>query len=164
LRETVVTVCMCSPLLRRLLDFITDNIRPKNKSEILSSLGYQLCDRHNGIVCILNPRLDLHHLLQSFIRVENCLSLMPSAQRYSGIEDGEEKKLKMQITPSKKFIDGTKQIETKQEIWTMKKRKSENADGTKQIADDTKQIKDDTKQNFRMKTYGICGFPWVPIL
>ncbi|KRY95297.1 hypothetical protein T4C_10358 [Trichinella pseudospiralis] len=37
----------------------------------------------------------------------------------------------------------------------MKKRKSENADNTKQIADDTKQIKDDTKQNFGMKTYGI---------
>ncbi|KAL1236909.1 Type II restriction enzyme BanI [Trichinella pseudospiralis] len=52
-----------------------------------------------------------------------------------------------------KSIDGTKQIKRKQEIWTMKKRKSENADGTKQIADDTKQIKDDTKQNFRMKTY-----------
>ncbi|KRY90415.1 hypothetical protein T4D_485 [Trichinella pseudospiralis] len=108
---------MCSPLLRRRLDFITDNIRPKNKSEILSS-----------------------------------------------IEDGEEKKLKMQITPSKKFIDGTKQIKTKQEIWTMKKRKSENADDTKQIADDTKQIEDDTKQNCGMKTYGICGSPWVPIL
>ncbi|KRY78213.1 hypothetical protein T4B_5847 [Trichinella pseudospiralis] len=39
----------------------------------------------------------------------------------------------------------------------MKKRKSENAD-------DTKQIADDTKQNFGMKTYGICGSPWVPIL
>ncbi|KRY94122.1 hypothetical protein T4C_13443, partial [Trichinella pseudospiralis] len=32
----------------------------------------------------------------------------------------------------------------------MKKRKSENAD-------DTKQIADDTKQNCGMKTYGICG-------
>ncbi|KRZ68602.1 hypothetical protein T10_4625 [Trichinella papuae] len=53
----------------------------------------------------------------------------------------------------------------------MKKRKSENADdtkqiadGTKQIADDTKQIADDTKQNYGMKTYGICGSPWIPIL
>ncbi|KRZ21829.1 hypothetical protein T4B_1007, partial [Trichinella pseudospiralis] len=33
------------------------------------------------------------------------------------------------------------------EIWTMKKRKSENADDTKQIADGMKQIEDDTKQN-----------------
>ncbi|KRZ28291.1 hypothetical protein T4C_9257 [Trichinella pseudospiralis] len=49
-------------------------------------------------------------------------------------------------------------------IWTMKKRKSENADGTKQIADDTKQIEDETKENFGMKTYGICGSPRVPIL
>ncbi|KRY64501.1 hypothetical protein T4B_9928 [Trichinella pseudospiralis] len=32
-------------------------------------------------------------------------------------------------------------------IWTMKKRKSENADDTKQIADGMKQIEDDTKQN-----------------
>ncbi|KRX88140.1 hypothetical protein T4E_9515 [Trichinella pseudospiralis] len=63
-----------------------------------------------------------------------------------------------------KSIDGTKQIKRKQDIWTMKKRKSENADDTKQIADDTKQIKDDTKQNFGIKTYGICGSPWVPIL
>ncbi|KRY95129.1 hypothetical protein T4B_6270 [Trichinella pseudospiralis] len=46
----------------------------------------------------------------------------------------------------------------------MKKRKSENADGTKQIADDTKQIEDETKENFGMKTYGICGSPRVPIL
>ncbi|KRZ12843.1 hypothetical protein T11_10270 [Trichinella zimbabwensis] len=53
----------------------------------------------------------------------------------------------------------------------MKKRKSENADDTKQIEDDTKQIEDDTKQiaddtkqNCGMKTYGICGSPWVPIL
>ncbi|KRY62190.1 hypothetical protein T4B_3669 [Trichinella pseudospiralis] len=38
----------------------------------------------------------------------------------------------------------------------MKKRKSENAD-------DTKQIADDTKQNCGMKTYGICGSPRVPI-
>ncbi|KRY85793.1 hypothetical protein T4D_15140 [Trichinella pseudospiralis] len=45
----------------------------------------------------------------------------------------------------------------------MKKRKSENADDTKQIADDTKQIEDDTKQNCGMKTYGICGSPRVPI-
>ncbi|KRX86758.1 hypothetical protein T4E_11195 [Trichinella pseudospiralis] len=49
-------------------------------------------------------------------------------------------------------------------IWTMKKRKSENADDTKQIADNTKQIEDDTKQNCGMKTYGICGSPRVPIL
>ncbi|KRZ65059.1 hypothetical protein T10_4385, partial [Trichinella papuae] len=40
----------------------------------------------------------------------------------------------------------------------------ENADDTKQIADHTKQIEDDTKQNCWMKTYGICGSPWVPIL
>ncbi|KRZ27039.1 hypothetical protein T4C_10266 [Trichinella pseudospiralis] len=33
------------------------------------------------------------------------------------------------------------------EIWIMKKRKSENADDTKQIADGMKQIEDDTKQN-----------------
>ncbi|KRY96745.1 hypothetical protein T4C_9587 [Trichinella pseudospiralis] len=39
----------------------------------------------------------------------------------------------------------------------MKKRKSENAD-------DTKQIADDTKQNCGMKTYGICGSQRVPIL
>ncbi|KRZ37255.1 hypothetical protein T4C_11903, partial [Trichinella pseudospiralis] len=32
-------------------------------------------------------------------------------------------------------------------IWIMKKRKSENADDTKQIADGMKQIEDDTKQN-----------------
>ncbi|KRY88132.1 hypothetical protein T4D_10662 [Trichinella pseudospiralis] len=42
-------------------------------------------------------------------------------------------------------------------IWIRKKRKSENAD-------DTKQIEDDTKQNCGMKTYGICGSPRVPIL
>ncbi|KRY96936.1 hypothetical protein T4B_5836, partial [Trichinella pseudospiralis] len=35
-------------------------------------------------------------------------------------------------------------------IWIRKKRKSENAD--------------DTKQNSGMKTYGICGSPRVPIL
>ncbi|KRZ34040.1 hypothetical protein T4C_7497, partial [Trichinella pseudospiralis] len=44
------------------------------------------------------------------------------------IENGEEKKIKMQTTP-------------------------ENADDTKQIADDTKQIADDTKQMCGMKTY-----------
>ncbi|KRZ21193.1 hypothetical protein T4B_13682, partial [Trichinella pseudospiralis] len=98
LRETVVTVCMCSPLLRRLLDFITDNIRPKNKSEILSSLGYQLCDR--VFWCLKFFPQHVHDLIVLDKR----------------IEDGEEKKLKMQITPSKKFIDGTKQIETKQEV------------------------------------------------
>ncbi|KRZ68761.1 hypothetical protein T10_4607 [Trichinella papuae] len=38
------------------------------------------------------------------------------------------------------------------------------ADDTKQIEDDTKQIEDDTKQNCGMKTYGICGSPWIPIL
>ncbi|KRY64822.1 hypothetical protein T4A_3547, partial [Trichinella pseudospiralis] len=32
-------------------------------------------------------------------------------------------------------------------IWTMKKRKRENADDTKQIEDYMKQIEDDTKQN-----------------
>ncbi|KRZ07444.1 hypothetical protein T11_2526 [Trichinella zimbabwensis] len=38
------------------------------------------------------------------------------------------------------------------------------ADDTKQIEDDTKQIEDDTKQIYGMKTYGIYGSPWVPIL
>ncbi|KRY74493.1 hypothetical protein T4A_1316 [Trichinella pseudospiralis] len=71
-----------------------------------------------------------------------------------------------------KSIDSTKQKQRKTEgmrslttevhvqllkIWIRKKRKSENAD-------DTKQIEDDTKQNCGMKTYGICGSPRVPIL
>ncbi|KRX24599.1 hypothetical protein T07_12244 [Trichinella nelsoni] len=48
---------------------------------------------------------------------------------------------------TKQITDGPKRKSRRQE-----KRKSENADDTKQIADDTKQIEDDTKQNKRRQS------------
>ncbi|KRZ10165.1 hypothetical protein T11_6744, partial [Trichinella zimbabwensis] len=93
-------------------------------------------------------------------------------KRSVSIENGEEKKNKNADDTVQKSMDSTKQIKRKQEAcWDRDASKGENADDTKQNADDTKQnaddtkqIEDDTKQNCGMKTYGICGSPWVPIL
>ncbi|KAL1240511.1 tRNA dimethylallyltransferase [Trichinella pseudospiralis] len=60
-------------------------------------------------------------------------------QLLKNIERMEQRKNKNSDDTVQNFMDATKQMKRKQEIWIRKKRKSENAD--------------DTKQNSGMKTY-----------
>ncbi|KRX46063.1 hypothetical protein T05_6952 [Trichinella murrelli] len=63
----VISVCSSSVALRlclrRLRICLVLNQSAENKTEILSSLEWGFL--HNGIFCILNASLDLHHSLQS---------------------------------------------------------------------------------------------------